>query len=90
MQYLDIWTKIVAQGNGTDVQADRPRPVAILYDNTTVIGSWIQIQNMTEVSLNHSRIINNVTMAMPHSGVFAAAREPENNIVQPQDFNVSL
>lgn len=62
----------------------------MMYDNTTVQGSWINVENMTEVSARFgSRIINNVSMAMPHSGVFAAARDPLNNIIQPQDLAVS-
>ena len=61
-----------------------------MYDNTTVHGSWINQQNMTEVSEKFGgRIINNVSMAMPHAGVFAAARDPINDIMQPQDLNVS-
>lgn len=62
----------------------------MLYDNTTVKGSWIQIQNMTELSKNFSRIVNNVTMAMPHSGVFEAAMDPFNDIMQPRDLSVPL
>ena len=61
----------------------------MLYDNTTVTGSWMNIQNMTLLSNEHHRTMNNVTMAMPHAGVFAAARDSRNGIVQPQDLNVS-
>ncbi|KAI9753023.1 MAG: hypothetical protein M4579_005365 [Chaenotheca gracillima] len=67
--------------------AHRQAGVGMLYDNTTVQGSWIEIKNMTEVSLEHDRIVNNVTMAMPHSGVFAAAKEPRNEIMQPEDLD---
>ncbi len=91
MQYLAEWTTNLDEGNGTDVLMNRPRPSGMMYDNTTVIGSWIHAENMTELSAKFgSRIINNVSMAMPHSGVFAAARDPMNNIVQPQDFNVGI
>lgn len=63
----------------------------MLYDNTTVKGSWINVQNnsLTQLSANYERIVNNVTMAMPHSGIFKAARDPRNGIVQPQDLSVS-
>lgn len=44
---------------------------------------------MTQLSAKYNRIVNNVTMAMPHSGVFKAARDPRNGIVQPQDLSVS-
>ena len=32
------------------------------------------------------RVIDNVTMAMPHAGVFAAARLQTNNIMQPENL----
>ena len=67
----------------------------MLHDNTTVQGSWIFVQNMTEISKeyspsNYSRIVTNVTMAMPHVGVFDAMRNPINNIMQPQDLEVGF
>lgn len=96
MQYLSNWTTSIAKGSGSSELAQRPLPVAMLYDNTTVQGSWIHVvDNMTQLSNNfstagYSRIVVNVSMAMPHSGVFAAARDPINQIMQPQDLNVSI
>lgn len=67
----------------------RPGAVGLLYDNTTVSGSWINQENMTETSLKfNGRIINNISLAMPHAGIFAAARDPINSIMQPQDTMV--
>jgi len=43
--------------------------------------------NTTEVSKRYGRAINNITMAMPHSGVFAAARDQRNGILQPEELN---
>ena len=87
--YLSNWADVVAAGNGSSDLASRPPPVASLYDNTTVTGSWINLEyNMTETSLRFNRTVNNVSMAMPHAGVFAAARDPLNNIMQPQDLSV--
>ena len=93
MQYLSNWTSNIARGIGTDDLSQRPMPVAMLYDNTTVQGRWIHVENMTSISQkystsNYSRIVTNVTMAMPHAGVFAASRDSINNIMQPQDLNV--
>ena len=76
---------MIGEGNITA----RPNPVGLMYDNTTVTGSWLGSTNMTEVSKQYGRIINNITMAMPHSGVFAAARDPINGIRQP-DVNVRI
>lgn len=50
----------------------------------------VQNSNMTQLSEKFKRTVNNVTMAMPHAGVFGAARDPRNGIVQPQDLSVSL
>ena len=74
MQWLGTWREGINIGNGSSDLNSRPRPTAILYDNTTVLGSWINTENMTEVSEKYGRIVNNVSMAMPHSGVFSAAR----------------
>ena len=63
----------------------------MLYDNTTIKGQWIEdTRNMTVLSKDLSRTVNNITMAMPHSGVIAAAREPLNRVTQPQDISVSV
>lgn len=81
--YLSQWSRLIGEGNVTA----RPEAVGLMYDNTTVHGSWIQNYNMTELSQKfNGRIINNISLAMPHAGVFGAAREPINNIMQPQDL----
>ena len=96
MQYLSNWTQsVVNSGQGSDDLAKRPIPLAMMYDNTTIEGSWIAVQNMTEISKKHSpsnysRIVVNITMAMPHAGVFEAMRNPINKIMQPQDLEVRL
>ena len=95
MQYLSNWTNSIAAGAGSNDQSKRPAPVAMLYDNTTVQGSWISQVNMTDISnqystSNYQRIVTNVSMAMPHAGIFGAMRDPINNIMQPQDLEVCI
>lgn len=95
MQYLSNWTNSIASGLGSNDLSKRPAPVAMLNDNTTVQGTWISGVNMTDISQQHStssysRIVTNVTMAMPHAGVFGVMRDPVNNIMQPQDLEVCL
>ena len=34
----------------------------------------------------YNRIVNNVTLAMPHAGITAAAKDPKNEIVQSAEF----
>ena len=89
-QYLSQWTSNIDSGNGSALLKERPRPIGMLYDNTTVIGSWIHTDlNSTDHSKT-DRVINNVSMAMPHAGVLSAARDPLNNLIQPQDLDVSM
>lgn len=35
----------------------------------------------------HGRIINNVTLAIPHPAVYQAATDPINDILQPSDLS---
>lgn len=84
-QWLTSWVVLVESDIQTSDQLEsRPVPTASMWDNTTITGSWIEIQNMTELSLKHGRMVNNVTMALPHAGVPAAAMDPRNDIEQPQ------
>lgn len=92
MQYLDQWSRVNEEGelsSFTEMKA-RPNAIGMLYGNTTIEGSWMNVQDMAADSKSFGRIINNVTMAMPHAGVLAAARDPSNNIIQPMDLNVSI
>lgn len=87
-QYISGWGEMVnLNDSSAGSQLVRPNPSATMHDNTTVQGSWIEVKNMTELSKKHGRMINNVTAAMPHAGVFAAARNPINNIRQPKDLS---
>lgn len=85
-QWLSAWTDLIQSSNQTSDQLQlRPKPTGSIWDNTTVIGTWIETQNITELSLKHDRMVNNITMAMPHAGIPAAAMDPKNDIRQPQD-----
>ena len=87
MQYLSLWSaKQDPEKDYTNLNT-RPRPVAVMNDSTSVEGSWIHVQNMTEISMKYNRIINNISMAMPHTGVVGASHNPMNNkrIHEPDD-----
>lgn len=54
--------------------ADRPQIESMLYDNVTVFGTWIETQ-FSDVPQSYdrwSRIVNNVSLAMPHPGMLSA------------------
>lgn len=60
----------------------------MLYDNTTVTGSWV-LQDTSDITTAHqkyNRVINNVSLAMPHAGILAAAQDSKNSILQPEDL----
>jgi hypothetical protein len=81
---MATWGGISENGTGesTDI-LERPQAVAMLFENTTAQGQWVMASNMTANYYRFNRIVNNVTMAMPHAGVSYAAGNPINNIMQP-------
>ncbi|KAH5478869.1 hypothetical protein HBI22_073020 [Parastagonospora nodorum] len=86
-RYLADWANAVANGNGSTDQQTRPRGFGLLHENTTITAQWINTIDTAEVSKKYGRPINNVSLAMPHSGVFEAAHSPRNGILQPEDLN---
>lgn len=92
--YLSSWGAISANGNTSltgDSLAQRPPPFAMLYDNTTVIGQWItpNSENITTDSKQHQRLVQNVTMAMPHANLVQAVGDSRNHILQPRNLEGS-
>ena len=88
--WLGEWDEFTKSGNATPSSSltGRPLPFAMLYDNTTVTGQWItpNQENVTKDSELRGRYVENITMAMPHTNIFNAVREPRNHIPQPQDL----
>lgn len=92
LAFMGTWEQV--GNNGTTIQSTtdiyaRPVGTAILYDNTTVYSTWIdgEFSNPVKQFNSTKRIINNVTLAMPHAGVYAAATDPINGILQPNDLS---
>ena len=85
--YLSYWADEVANGNGTSDQLYRPQGFGLFMDNTTANATWIEIIDTNKTSHHFGRIVNNVTLAFPHSGIFQAARDPRTNLVQPEDLD---
>lgn len=86
-KYLADWTTEAETGTSSSDQSKRPLGFGLLYENTTVTADWIDVINTTEVSKHYKRAINNVSLAMPHAGVFAAARDQRNGILQPEELD---
>ncbi|KAI6782687.1 uncharacterized protein J7T54_000830 [Emericellopsis cladophorae] len=89
LKYMSVWTEISENGTGgmTDLK-DRPAGTTLLFDNTTMEATWIETEHssMEANFATWDRVINNVTMAMPHPGVYAAATDEANSILQPDDL----
>ncbi|RYP68521.1 hypothetical protein DL771_006598 [Monosporascus sp. 5C6A] len=85
----DVWMHI--HNNGTSLETElgnRPNGKRNLFDDTTMVSSWIETE-YGDVTANfeaYNRIINNVTIAVPHPGVYPAATDPINAILQPSDL----
>jgi hypothetical protein len=86
-KYLADWTNEANTGNSSSDQTKRPLGFGLLYENTTITAQWVDIINTTEKSREYGRVINNVSLAMPHAGVFAAARDQRNGILQPEELD---
>ncbi|KAL1303032.1 hypothetical protein AAFC00_003345 [Neodothiora populina] len=85
-RYLTDWASYAKSGNGSSLLSERPQAFALLTENTTVTGQWIEITE-TNATVLDGRVVNNVSMAMPHSGVTTAARDVKNGILQPEDLD---
>ncbi|KAH8592964.1 hypothetical protein B0O99DRAFT_689178 [Bisporella sp. PMI_857] len=84
--YLDDWVTRRRTGGISSDLSHRPKATALLHHNTTVTGSWALTEwsNVTESYIKYKRVINNVTMVMPHPGIFDVARAEKNAILQPE------
>ncbi|GJC98039.1 hypothetical protein ColKHC_06865 [Colletotrichum higginsianum] len=90
MSFLGDWDAINKNGTSATVDiSQRPVGTALLYDNTTLTSAWIEVNfsNATKNYEEHGRVVNNVTLAMPHPSVYDAATNPVNKILQPNDLS---
>lgn len=89
-QGSDCWnTYLTAWGIGKRSQA-RPfqsqRLTPWTLDRSTqsqINSSWVQIIDMQNAFNKFGRVVNNVTLAIPHPGILKAARTSSNSIAQP-------
>ena len=90
MQFFAQWTEYTNRTPAGSAQMnERPLPVGMLWDNTTLRGQWVETHDVADKFVELNRLINNVTLAMPHAAVVNAARHRKNQILQPHDSQVS-
>ncbi|KAL9089112.1 MAG: hypothetical protein Q9165_005925 [Trypethelium subeluteriae] len=86
-RYISDWSNFANSTDGSTDLNTRPNGVGQLNEATDVHAAWVEIANVTEDSDTYGRTINNISMAMPHAGIFQAAHDPINGILQPSDLD---
>ncbi|KAF2821931.1 hypothetical protein CC86DRAFT_448407 [Ophiobolus disseminans] len=88
--YLSAWGR-VRNSTGLEVKSfdigQRPKISAVLNSSITVLASWLDNRNVRSKSDNLGRIINNVTVTIPHRGIPMSSRNSRNHILQPEDLS---
>ncbi|KAM0427871.1 hypothetical protein ACHAPT_007330 [Fusarium lateritium] len=68
-----------------------PRPAGrtILHDNVAMEAIRVntEFSDVAALYKRWGRIVDNVTVSIPHPGVWSASRSPENKILQPEDLS---
>jgi hypothetical protein len=76
--FLVTWSEFLESGNDTSNQGQRPAVVGLQYEDSTVVPQGINVINTTEVSNLDQRVVNNVTLALPHIGVVDTIHNQRN------------
>ncbi|KAI8720135.1 hypothetical protein NCS52_00458200 [Fusarium sp. LHS14.1] len=66
-----------------------PAGHTILFDNVTMLATRVENEFSDVAALYErwGRIVDNVTVSIPHPGVWSASRFPDNKILQPEDLS---
>lgn len=86
--FMNTWYETTSLGGGFPLEiASRPQPTSSTLDKLAVKGSWVnqESSNVAAKFEELSRIVNNVTLSMPHSVVYFAAQDAAKNLPQPTD-----
>lgn len=86
-RFLAYWDVLADSGLGMVDQKMRPPGFGMLHEDTQINATWVEVVSVPDASKQHGRIINNVSLAMPHAGIYAAASDPRNHILQPEDLD---
>jgi hypothetical protein len=79
IQFLAKWNDMVGAGQNVSTnQVDRPAWIGLTNSNTTFIPEWIHAVDTAAVSREFGRVVNNVSLALPHIGVSSATRDTRN------------
>ncbi|KAF4629090.1 hypothetical protein G7Y89_g9062 [Cudoniella acicularis] len=75
--YMKQWSKqVIGGGNASSNLSFRPSPTSSIFTDTAVQGSWVQ-ESSSNISANfarYGRVVNNITLSMPHPVVYYSAQ----------------
>lgn len=80
-RYLSNWNTVVVN-ESVETTKDNRVPSFSQISDVQVNGTWLEA---TASELN-GRIINNVSLAMPHAGLLETTTDPRNQILQPEEL----
>lgn len=85
-QFLAHWEDVVdvkgARNKQPQEQKHRPTWIGLPYANARIVPQWIHVVDTAEASRRYNRVINNVSLALPHIGVSNAAHDQRNHMPQ--------
>jgi hypothetical protein len=88
-KFLSSWGDMVKSNKGTSMkQEQRPTWIGLPYANTTVVPQWIDVVDTTEMSKKNQRVINSVSLALPHIGVSNAVSDMRNDMPRSDTSDV--
>ncbi|KAI4945005.1 hypothetical protein J4E91_008350 [Alternaria rosae] len=90
IKYMSAWDDQAAAANPpwmSEHLLERKPISASLDNNVTVTTAWLDDHDVATDSEKAGRIINNITIAVPHRGIPAAARNVQNDLLQPEDLH---
>lgn len=83
--YIGLWSNDTTGSDSTN--KPRPNGTALALENTIVTAPWIEQSDLIADHQKWNRVINNVSIAAPHTAVALAARDRSNGLIQPEELD---
>lgn len=89
--FIETWDSFTDRTGPLDTQLYRPYPVSLMlpYLVSEADGTWIETMysDPTRAFHDHGRIVDNITLAMPHGAVTQAPHGSTNRLLSPNDYS---
>ncbi|KAF8860800.1 hypothetical protein BDZ45DRAFT_713534 [Acephala macrosclerotiorum] len=85
--FMAEWSPISNSSGASSNLSARPQPSSSIFVNATIQGEFVQTSDsdMSAKFQQFHRVVNNITLSMPHAGVYSASLDAKNHIAQPVD-----